>query len=74
MRKPFLKPNFMERFTRGMNYYQKGAWKLANEELSHIEGILMKKDPPTRSLLRYMSEFNVEAPITWPGYRTLTDK
>ena len=58
MRKPFLKPEFTDRFSRGVRFYKQGAWKRAREELEQIEKIIKKKDPPTRSLLAYMSEYN----------------
>ncbi len=34
----------------------------------------MTGDGPSKTLLRYMNEFNFVAPNTWKGYRPLTSK
>ncbi len=45
MREFFIKkPDFTERYSRGMKYYQSGAWKRANEEFSYVAKILKRKD------------------------------
>lgn len=73
MRSPFSK-EFFDTFKKGFDFYIKGNWPKAQEQLEKIEGNLIESDAPTRNILLTMSEYKFKAPKSWNGYRVLTEK
>ncbi|OQS03511.1 hypothetical protein THRCLA_04178 [Thraustotheca clavata] len=60
-------------FDEGVVKYLEGNWQEATSLIEHAL-CFEPEDGPSTSLLRVMREHHCEAPATWCGYRTLTEK
>lgn len=65
---------FLDIFSNGMQLYKKGLWQHAKSEFENAEKLKGAPDNPSRSLLKFMQEYNFKAPVDWNGYRKLTEK
>ena len=63
---------FFRNFQKGVNCYLVGDWESSKELLSNSLGI--KKDGPTKTLLKFMQSNNYEVPEDWKGFRELMNK
>ena len=65
--------HFAKKFNDAYRRYIKGDWATAEDMLSQC--LKMKpKDGPSLTLKAYIEELNGTAPVTWKGYRELTEK
>lgn len=60
-------------FRQAFKSYIKGEWAVAFEDLDRCLE-LWDNDGPTRSLHRFMSVYQFQAPETWNGFRNLDEK
>lgn len=64
---------FLESFEQGLQSYLQGRWPTARREMQRTLE-LKPGDGPSKALMAAMEEWNWEAPVDWPGYRTLSEK
>jgi len=62
---------FYSRFDMAYHNYEAGEWAMAKEMLEATRFMLATEDGPSAALLRFMKNYNWEAPAGWPGYRVL---
>eukprot|EP00418_Pyrodinium_bahamense_P043284 CAMPEP_0179199838 /NCGR_PEP_ID=MMETSP0796-20121207/99431_1 /TAXON_ID=73915 /ORGANISM="Pyrodinium bahamense, Strain pbaha01" /LENGTH=919 /DNA_ID=CAMNT_0020904351 /DNA_START=1 /DNA_END=2760 /DNA_ORIENTATION=- len=65
---------FFCRFNMAYLNYEAGEWAVAKDMLNATRFLLVTEDGPSAALLRFMKQFNWEAPKAWPGYRVLAEK
>jgi len=65
---------FFCRFNMAYLNYEAGEWAVAKDMLDATRFLLVTEDGPSAALLRYMKQFDWEAPKAWPGYRVLAEK
>lgn len=63
--------SFRHRFHAAFFNYEAGEWRIAQQILKDIRGMLGYDDGPSRSMSSYLTTFNDIAPPNWPGYRYL---
>ena len=72
MRRNYNK-HFAKKFSEGYQKYLKGDWATAEDIFAQC--LRMKpKDGPTITLKAFIEQHNGSAPISWQGFRELTDK
>lgn len=71
---------FLTSFSSGVNSYLSGDWSAARVFLEQSDSMMREAAPvlggdgPSLTLLRYMGEFNWQAPSDFKGFRPLTSK
>jgi len=65
---------FFCRFNMAYLNYEAGEWGVAKDMLEVTRFLLATEDGPSAALLRYMKQYDWEAPSGWTGYRVLHDK
>lgn len=65
---------FFCRFNMAYLNYEAGEWRVAKDMLEVTRFLLATEDGPSAALLRYMKQYDWEAPAGWTGYRVLHDK
>ena len=65
--------HFAKKFGEAYRRYIRGDWATAEDMLSQCLK-MSPKDGPSLTLKAYIEELNGTAPITWKGYRELTEK
>eukprot|EP00913_Durusdinium_trenchii_P022638 g21261.t1 len=65
---------FFCRFNMAYLNYEAGEWGVAKDMLEVTRFLLATEDGPSAALLRYMKQYDWEAPAGWTGYRVLHDK
>eukprot|EP00446_Apocalathium_sp_SHHI-4_P031791 CAMPEP_0177246774 /NCGR_PEP_ID=MMETSP0367-20130122/51196_1 /TAXON_ID=447022 ORGANISM="Scrippsiella hangoei-like, Strain SHHI-4" /NCGR_SAMPLE_ID=MMETSP0367 /ASSEMBLY_ACC=CAM_ASM_000362 /LENGTH=948 /DNA_ID=CAMNT_0018698831 /DNA_START=55 /DNA_END=2901 /DNA_ORIENTATION=- len=62
------------RFNMAYLNYEAGEWRVAKDMLEATRFLLATEDGPSAALLRYMRQYDWEAPPSWPSYRVLAEK
>mmetsp|Transcript_8001 Transcript_8001/g.18604 ORF Transcript_8001/g.18604 Transcript_8001/m.18604 type:complete len:993 (+) Transcript_8001:82-3060(+) len=65
---------FFCRFNMAYLNYEAGEWGVAKDMLEVTRFLLATEDGPSAALLRYMKQYDWEAPSGWTGYRVLQEK
>lgn len=65
---------FFCRFNMAYLNYEAGEWGVAKDMLEVTRFLLATEDGPSAALLRFMKQYDWEAPAGWTGYRVLHDK
>lgn len=65
---------FFCRFNMAYLNYEAGEWGVAKDMLEVTRFLLATEDGPSAALLRYMKQYDWEAPGGWTGYRVLQEK
>ena len=84
MRMPFSK-EFYQRFGMAFRNYVAGEWSVARQMLDITHNMLVSRhcgsqhahvfiDYPSQTLLKFMKDYDYEAPPNWDGVRALTNK
>lgn len=60
-------------FAEGFREYIQGEWEVAYHVFEKCLE-LNPKDGPTKTLMHYIEDYNLQAPDDWEGYRKLTSK
>jgi len=51
--------------------FEAGEWGVAKDMLGQTRFSLATEDGPSAALLKYMKQFDFQAPKTWPGWRRI---
>ena len=73
---------FLDEFSKGVTKYISGDWQTAKIHLEKSNNMMLenpyvedsKGDGPSRTILKYMANYQYKAPSKWQGFRPLTSK